>query len=73
MCGKGIVYGTGGLSIKGKTFMPGMKRDMGGAAAVLGAWRAVVRCCGLGGGVGGEAPRALHAVLCLAEVSRDTS
>ena len=33
--GKGIVYDTGGLSIKTKTGMPGMKRDMGGAAAVL--------------------------------------
>ena len=36
--GKGIVYDTGGLSIKGKTAMPGMKRDCGGAAAVLGAF-----------------------------------
>lgn len=34
--GKGIVYDTGGLSIKGKTAMPGMKRDCGGAAAILG-------------------------------------
>ena len=33
--GKGIVYDTGGLSIKTKEGMPGMKRDMGGAAAVL--------------------------------------
>jgi probable aminopeptidase NPEPL1 len=32
--GKGIVYDTGGLSIKGKEGMPGMKTDMGGAAAV---------------------------------------
>lgn len=37
--GKGIVYDTGGLSIKTKSGMPGMKRDMGGAAAVLaGEW-----------------------------------
>ena len=28
--GKGIVYDTGGLSIKGKDHMPGMKIDMGG-------------------------------------------
>ncbi|HCP45914.1 MAG TPA: hypothetical protein DIU15_07725, partial [Deltaproteobacteria bacterium] len=41
--GKGIVYDTGGLSIKGKMHMPGMKRDMGGAAAVLGAFGAAVR------------------------------
>merc|ERR1712136_421546 len=37
--GKGIVYDTGGLSIKGKTAMPGMKRDCGGAAAILGVFR----------------------------------
>ncbi|OWK03438.1 NPEPL1, partial [Cervus elaphus hippelaphus] len=41
--GKGIVYDTGGLSMKGKTTMPGMKRDCGGAAAVLGAFRAAVK------------------------------
>ncbi|CAB0010354.1 unnamed protein product [Nesidiocoris tenuis] len=35
--GKGIVYDTGGLSLKTKTTMPGMKRDCGGAAAILGA------------------------------------
>ena len=56
--GKGIVYDTGGLSIKGKQHMPGMKGDMGGAAATLGAFAAAVRA----------APRrALHAVLCLAD------
>lgn len=38
LVGKGIVYDTGGLSIKDKFGMPGMKRDMGGAAAVLGAF-----------------------------------
>eukprot|EP00056_Hartaetosiga_gracilis_P013232 m.217686 g.217686 ORF g.217686 m.217686 type:complete len:528 (-) comp13812_c0_seq16:241-1824(-) len=43
LCGKGIVYDTGGLSIKGKTFMPGMKRDMGGASGVLNAFIACVR------------------------------
>lgn len=56
--GKGIVYDTGGLSIKGKTAMPGMKMDMAGAAAVLAAFEAVV---GLG------LPVRLTAVLCLAE------
>ena len=30
--GKGIVYDTGGLSMKTKTTMPGMKSDCGGAA-----------------------------------------
>ncbi len=37
LVGKGITYDTGGYSIKTKTGMPGMKGDMGGAAAVLGA------------------------------------
>jgi len=59
-CGKGIVYDTGGLSIKGKTTMPGMKRDCGGAAAILAAFRAVVKC---------GFKQNLHAVLCLAENS----
>lgn len=56
--GKGIVYDTGGLSLKGKTHMPGMKGDMGGAAAVLGAFAAAART-----GV----DYAITAVLCLAE------
>jgi probable aminopeptidase NPEPL1 len=58
--GKGIVYDTGGLSLKGKTGMPGMKCDMGGAAAVIGAFGAAVRS-----GV----DYAITAVLCLAENS----
>ncbi|KAI4468808.1 leucine aminopeptidase-related [Holotrichia oblita] len=56
--GKGIVYDTGGLSIKGKTAMPGMKRDCGGAAAILGAFYAAVK---------GNFTQNLHAVFCLAE------
>jgi probable aminopeptidase NPEPL1 len=56
--GKGIVYDTGGLSIKGKDNMPGMKADMGGAATVLGAFQAAVK-------VG--AKDTVHALLCLAE------
>lgn len=56
--GKGIVYDTGGLSIKGKSAMPGMKRDCGGAAAVLGAFYAAVRA---------GFNQTLHAVFCLAE------
>uniref|UniRef100_A0ABI7WMD7 Cytosol aminopeptidase domain-containing protein n=1 Tax=Felis catus TaxID=9685 RepID=A0ABI7WMD7_FELCA len=58
--GKGIVYDTGGLSIKGKTTMPGMKRDCGGAAAVLGAFRAAIKQ---------GFKDNLHAVFCLAENS----
>lgn len=34
LVGKGIVYDTGGLAIKSKTGMCGMKSDMGGAAGV---------------------------------------
>ncbi|XP_025115024.1 probable aminopeptidase NPEPL1 [Pomacea canaliculata] len=56
--GKGIVYDTGGLCIKSKTGMCGMKRDCGGAAAVLGAFFAAVKL-GL--------TENLHAIFCLAE------
>jgi probable aminopeptidase NPEPL1 len=42
LVGKGIVYDTGGLSLKTKTGMPGMKMDMGGSAALLGAFIAAV-------------------------------
>lgn len=37
LVGKGITYDTGGYSIKPKDSIVGMKTDMGGAAAVLGA------------------------------------
>lgn len=58
LVGKGIVYDTGGLSIKAKTSMPGMKRDCGGAAALLGAFSALVKA---------KFNKNLHAVFCLAE------
>jgi len=58
--GKGIVYDTGGLSLKRSDVMAGMKCDMGGAAAILAAFGAAAR-------VG--FPDRLHAVLCLAENS----
>jgi len=58
--GKGIVYDTGGLSIKGKTAMPGMKRDCGGAAGVLGAFYVAVK---------NGFNDTLHCILCLAENS----
>ncbi|XP_046668613.1 probable aminopeptidase NPEPL1 isoform X1 [Homalodisca vitripennis] len=58
--GKGIVYDTGGLSIKTKTTMPGMKRDCGGAAGILGAFYSIVRQ---------GFTQNLHAVFCLAENS----
>ena len=60
--GKGIVFDTGGTQIKTKAGMPGMKRDMGGAASVLGAFLCLARS-------GTVHNRPLHAVLCLAENS----
>lgn len=42
LCGKGVCYDTGGLSLKPKTGMPGMKHDMGGSAGLLGAFKAAV-------------------------------
>ena len=41
LAGKGITFDTGGLSIKPAGGMQEMKGDMGGAAAVLGAMRAI--------------------------------
>jgi probable aminopeptidase NPEPL1 len=60
LVGKGIVFDTGGLQIKNKPGMLGMKRDMGGAAAIL---------CAFGVAVRSHKPinRPLHAILCLAE------
>ena len=42
LCGKGVTYDTGGLSLKISGGMVGMKSDMGGAAAVVGAFKALV-------------------------------
>jgi probable aminopeptidase NPEPL1 len=39
LVGKGVVYDTGGLSLKPTSSMCSMKGDMGGAAAVAGAFR----------------------------------
>jgi len=41
LVGKGITFDTGGYSLKTKTGIVGMKGDMGGAAAVLGAMRII--------------------------------
>mgnify|MGYP001032741444 FL=1 len=41
LVGKGVVYDTGGLSLKPSNFMDTMKSDMGGAAAVIGTMSAV--------------------------------
>jgi len=58
LVGKGIVYDTGGLSLKGKTGMPGMKSDMCGAAGLLGGFLSAAMI-----GV----PKRVYLVLCLAE------
>jgi len=58
LVGKGIVYDTGGLALKTKTGMPGMKSDMGGSAGLLGAFTAAVRL---------RVPTRIILVLCLAE------
>lgn len=43
LVGKGIVYDTGGLSLKTpSSYMETMKADMGGAAAIVGALKAIV-------------------------------
>ena len=43
LVGKGVVYDTGGLSLKGSQYMMDMKSDMGGAAAVIGTMYAVAK------------------------------
>lgn len=58
--GKGIVYDTGGLSLKTKLLMPGMKDDCGGAAAVLGAFYVAVKS---------GFQDNLYGILCMAENS----
>jgi probable aminopeptidase NPEPL1 len=58
LVGKGIVYDTGGMQIKTKTGMPGMKMDMGGAAALLGSFCTLVKA---------GFKQNLHCLLCIAE------
>ncbi len=41
LVGKGVAFDTGGYSLKPQAGMLGMKGDMGGAAAVIGAMRAI--------------------------------
>ena len=43
LAGKGVCFDTGGLSLKGGANMVGMKSDMGGAAAVVGAFSMLVQ------------------------------
>lgn len=63
LVGKGVTFDTGGLHIKGRGSMEGMKSDMGGAAAVLGAFRVLVK---------GGYPGRLSLLLCMAENSVDS-
>eukprot|EP00977_Amphora_coffeiformis_P024933 scaffold17681_cov155-Amphora_coffeaeformis.AAC.4 len=58
LVGKGIVYDTGGLSLKPKTGMCGMKGDMGGSAGLLGAFYSAVKL---------KASQKITLLLCLAE------
>ena len=61
LVGKGIVFDTGGLSVKISGGMVGMKRDMGGSAAILAAFEAIVKSK--------SCKRPLYAILCIAENS----
>ncbi len=64
LVGKGITFDTGGLHLKARGMMEGMKSDMGGAAAVLGAFRVLAA----------ERPRyRLTLVLCIAENAIDAA
>jgi probable aminopeptidase NPEPL1 len=58
LVGKGIIYDTGGLSIKVGGHMSNMKCDMGGSAAVLGAFLVLAKA---------KVPYRVCALLCLAE------
>jgi len=58
LVGKGIVFDTGGMQIKTKTGMPSMKRDMAGAAALLGAFCTLVKS---------GFKQELHCLMCIAE------
>ena len=58
LVGKGVVYDTGGLAIKSRTGMTGMKHDMAGSAGVLGGFMAAVKL---------RTRRKIRLLLCLAE------
>jgi probable aminopeptidase NPEPL1 len=58
LVGKGIIYDTGGLSIKVGGIMCGMKHDMGGAAGLFGAFITAVQL---------KLPIELNCVLCCAD------
>jgi probable aminopeptidase NPEPL1 len=58
LVGKGIIYDTGGLSLKPRTGMCGMKHDVGGSAGLLGGFYAAVKLA---------TPQRMTLLLCLAE------
>lgn len=58
LVGKGVVYDTGGLNIKVGGHMYSMKCDMGGSAAVLGAFRVLVAA---------KCEHKISLVMCIAE------
>jgi probable aminopeptidase NPEPL1 len=58
LVGKGVTFDTGGLHIKARGMMETMKCDMGGAAAMLGAFRVLA---------GAGCPHRLSLILCMAE------
>lgn len=58
LVGKAIVYDTGGLSLKPKVGMCGMKVDMGGSAGLLGGFVAAVKL---------KAKQKITLLICLAE------
>jgi probable aminopeptidase NPEPL1 len=62
LVGKGICFDTGGLHIKARGMMETMKADMGGAAAVLGAFRVLAQ---------EKLPCRLSLLLCIAENAVD--
>ncbi|MCX4243212.1 leucyl aminopeptidase family protein [Paraliomyxa miuraensis] len=64
LVGKGVTFDTGGLHVKARGSMEGMKADMGGAAAVLGAFTSLVR---------GGCHHRLSLLLCLAENAIDAA
>jgi probable aminopeptidase NPEPL1 len=62
LVGKGITFDTGGLHIKPRGGMEGMKADMGGAAAMLGAFAVLART---------GCPHTVSLLLCMAENAND--
>ena len=65
--GKGIVYDSGGLALKPRDGMAGMKRDMGGAAACFSAFSSIVESLQSGHARLKQPYSSIECILCLAE------